>query len=307
MRTGVAPATHGWLAYVIYLREIGILTNAILLCPVWTRQRDLLIDWGLDPDTLVQVPSLAEHLSEQGITNRAVLASYLLGSTFSQILYRGVPKIRGHHQASDLWVQLRRALAKTRGKRAFITAYWSGLDTLAHAYGPETDLWAAEFRSVSHLLGREFLAELPAEDRKGTLLLITADHGQIHIPRGNILTADKDPELSQHLMVPVAGESRAAFLYPRQGRAELIRAYLESEFPGWFTILESGEMLDAGLMGSPVMDETRARAGQLLVLAHGDHALQRTDPGISLIGRHGGLSQQEMLVPLIGSRLEALP
>jgi hypothetical protein len=156
------------------------------------------------------------------------------------------------------------------------------------------------------LLEREFLAALPAEDREGTLLLITADHGQIHVPEEHIVTANEDPELSQHLLVPVMGESRAAFVYPRPGRAGIIRSYLKEMYPGWFVILDSVQALDAGLMGLPVVDETYARAGELFVLGRGDYALQRSQPDLLLTGRHGGLSAEEMLVPLIGTRLDAL-
>jgi predicted AlkP superfamily pyrophosphatase or phosphodiesterase len=306
LRTGRPPAEHGWLAYTMYLRELGIASNAILLCPVWTRETDLLVDWGLDLETLISVPSLAEWLARAGVVSKAVFYTGFSNSGFSTMLYRGVTETRLHHHASDFWVQLRHVLMETREQNAFISAYWSGLDTLAHAYGPDTDLWHAEFRTVSHLLATEFLADLPADVRQGTLLLLTADHGQIRIPPENILAADEDPELSRHLMVPIMGESRAAFIHPRPGRADTIRDYLESAFPGWFVVLDSIEALEAGLMGKPVADETYARAGELLVLSRGTHALQKSQPPVSLVGRHGGLTQEEMLVPLIGLRLEAL-
>jgi predicted AlkP superfamily pyrophosphatase or phosphodiesterase len=304
--TGRPPAEHGWLAYEIYLREVGIASNAIKLVPVWSRGNDQLLEWGLDAEQLVPLPTLAQHLVASGVQTKAILSAFLKNSGFSRLLYRGIDEIRGHVHASDFWVQLRHLLAQTRGQRALLTAYWSGLDTLAHAYGPQTDPWRAEFRSVSHLLEREFLDALPAEDRAGTLLLITADHGQLTIPREGILTANEDPELHQHLLVPIMGESRAAFVYPRPGRAGAIRHYLEDRFPGWFAVLDSAQALEAGIMGRPVADETYARAGQLLVLPRGNHALQRADPPVPLVGRHGGLTPEEMLVPLIGTRLEAL-
>jgi hypothetical protein len=306
LRTGCPPAEHGWLAYTMYLRELGIASNAILLCPVLTREPDLLVDWGLDLETLISVPTLAERLARAGVVSKAVFYTGFSNSGFSTMLYRGVTEIRLHHHASDLWVQLRHVLMETREQNAFISAYWSGLDTLAHAYGPDTDLWHAEFRTVSHLLAAEFLADLPAAAREGTLLLITADHGQIQIPPEDIVVAGEDPELSRHLMVPIMGESRAAFVHPRPGRTDTIRDYLESTFPDWFVVLDSTEALEAGLMGKPVADETYARAGELLVLPRGTHALQQSRAPVSLVGRHGGLTQEEMLVPLIGVRLEAL-
>ena len=59
-------------------------------------------------------------------------------------------------------------------------------------------------------------------------------------------------------------------------------------------------------MGKPVGDETCARAGELLVLPRGLHALQRARISVPMLGRHGGLTPGEMLVPLIGARLEAI-
>jgi hypothetical protein len=307
LRSGLAPAAHGWLAYTMYLREMGIAINAILLCPIWTRRQDMLADWGLEIGQLVNAVGLGEHLSAAGVATGAVLARHLQGSSFTKMLYKGVSRLEGHYLGSDLWVRLRELMAETRGRPAFLTAYWSGLDTLGHAYGPDTEHWLAEFRSVSELLRRELVEPLPAADREGTLLLITADHGQLTIPAEGIVTASEHAELGRHLMVPVVGESRAAFLYPRRGRREAVRDYLEEAFPGWFTVLDSAEALEAGLFGRPVLDETYARAGELLVLPNGDHALQADKPSVPLLGRHGGLTPEEMLVPLIGVRLDALP
>jgi predicted AlkP superfamily pyrophosphatase or phosphodiesterase len=306
LRSGRPPAEHGWLAYEMYLRELGIATNAIVLRPVWGGGSDVLLDWGLDLKKIVTVPTLPQRLAEVGIESHGVLANYLRKSGFSQMLYRGTAEIRGHAQASDLWVQLRHVLAETRGQPAFISAYCGSLDNVAHIYGPDSDSWRAEFRSIGRLLEHEFLAQVPAEDRESTLLLLTADHGQIRVPKEHIVTADKDPELSRHLQVPIMGESRAAFVHPRPGRAGAIRSYLEETFPGWFAVVDSAQALDAGLMGLPVTDEAYARAGELLVLGRGDCALQRSEPGGPMLGRHGGLSPEEMLVPLIGTRLEAL-
>jgi len=306
LQTGVAPGTHGWLAWEMYLREVGMAANGVLLCPIWSRHRDLLLDWGLTPETLVSTPTLASRLSAAGIETAALASRQFEGSGFSRMLYRGMGQMWGHFHASDFWVQLREILHETAGQRAFVSAYWSGVDTIGHGYGPGSAQSQAEFRAVGHFLGQEFLGRLSAAEREGTLLLITADHGQVHVPANQIVTADEDPELSRHLMVPVVGESRAAFIHPRAGRAEAVRSYLTGAFPDRFQVVGSAEALDSGLMGRPVSDETYSRAGDLLVLARGENALQRTRSRGPLVGRHGGLSADEMLVPLIAARLEAL-
>jgi len=250
------------------------------------------------------VPTLAQQLGKHRIETRAVYHAYFRDTPFSKMLYRGVKGVRTHHHASDFWTELRALLADTRGRRALLTAYWGGLDTVGHVYAPDSDAWRAELRTMAFLLEREFLDALPAADRKGTLLLVTADHGQIRVPPEQIVTANRDPGLSRHLLVPIMGESRAAFVYPRRGQAQAVRDYLETAYPGWFVVVDSPAMLHAGLMGEPVSDESYARAGELLVLPRGDHALQRAVPKVSLLGRHGGLTEDEMLVPLFGLRLD---
>lgn len=306
LATGRPPAEHGWLAYELYLRELGMAINAVLLCPMQTRKLDLLLEWGVDAASLVKLPTLAQCLAAAGVSAEAVLPAGFRASGFTRMVYGGFAHLRGHRTESDFWLQLRQALADTRGSSALIAAYWGGLDTIGHEYGPAAPHWDAEFRSVCHMLKQEFLARLPARDRDGTLLLLTADHGMIHIPPDQILTADEDIELHQHLQVPVTGESRAAFVYPRPGRKSRIRSHLTESYPGWFAVLESRDALDAGLMGQPVIDDAYARAGELLVLPRRDHALQSSRPKVSLIGRHGGLTRDEMLVPLVGARLDAL-
>jgi predicted AlkP superfamily pyrophosphatase or phosphodiesterase len=306
LRTGRSPAEHGWLAYTLYLRELGIASNAILLSPIWSRQSDLLVDWGLEPENLVTVPTLAQQLAANGVATHALFHRGFRDSGFTSMLYRDVKELHVHLHASDFWVQLRSLLAETQTGQVFVTAYWSGLDTLGHAYGPDTEQWEAEFRSITHLLEHELLSTLSAAQREGTLLLITADHGQISIPPDQVLSANDYPELGRHFMVPITGESRAAFIHPRPGQAGPIREFLENRFPGWFVVLDSVKALEAGLLGLPVTDETYARAGELLVLPKGNHAIQQKSPPVPTLGRHGGLSPEEMLVPLIGCRLEGL-
>ena len=307
LRTGQAPATHGWLAYELYLRELGVAANAIRLCPVWMAVDDLLVQWGLDLKRAIPSPAITEILSARHCSTHALLHQGLANSAFTKMLYQGVREIKVHFHASDFWTQLRHLLAANSSQSAFITAYWSGLDTIGHLYGHDTDAWEAEFRSVVRLLTDEFLTRLPAQAREGTLLLLTSDHGQIRVPYRRIVTAAEDPELHHHLLVPIMGESRAAFVYPRPGQADAIRTYLKARFEGDFTVLESAQALEVGLFGWPIADETRARVGELLVLPKGDRALQRARPRVSLESRHGGLSSQEMLVPLFGIRLEAIP
>jgi hypothetical protein len=70
-------------------------------------------------------------------------------------------------------------------------------------------------------------------------------------------------------------------------------------------VMPSSQLLEAGLFGpgTPAPD-TRDRLGDLIVITHQDAYLWWAAKPNPLIGRHGGLSAEEMLVPLLAFRLD---
>ncbi|MBN1249936.1 MAG: alkaline phosphatase family protein, partial [Anaerolineae bacterium] len=74
-----------------------------------------------------------------------------------------------------------------------------------------------------------------------------------------------------------------------------------------FVFLSRQQVLDAGLLGpGPVYDEVPFRLGDIIGIATGDGAFARTaEDAKRLVGRHGGLTPDEMLVPLLAVRLDA--
>lgn len=308
--TGRTPAEHGLLGYELYLREYGTLSNLIAVSPTFDGQREVLVEWGLEPASFLPVPDLAEQLKPQGIALRGLTYRNFINSGMSRIFRRGNDNdMRGYITLADLWTSLRHMLVESRPHNApeIIIAYWGGVDGVAHSYGPGTENWQAEVRSIVYSLEREFLRLLSPQDRDGTLLLITADHGQAYAPPEQATLLTEHPTLRNMLAVPPSGESRATYLFVRHGRVDDVRAYFAEHLPGKFVLVNSAEALAAGLFGPGTpAPETPFRIGDLLALARGQNTLQRGDKRPRLKGRHGGLTPEEMLAPLIGVRLDAV-
>jgi hypothetical protein len=82
--TGHSPAAHGVLAYEQYLRELGVAMSPLFFWPVHHRQRDSMAEWGIDEESFVPVPSIAQQLGEHGISTRTLISRAYANSLLCQ-------------------------------------------------------------------------------------------------------------------------------------------------------------------------------------------------------------------------------
>jgi len=305
--TGHSPAAHGVLAYELYLRELGVAASALFFWPIYHRQRDSLVEWGLESDEFVPVPGMAERLSAQGIDTYGLISKAYSESFLSRLHRRGIKKVSGFCAAADMWMELQRLMVKHPRKRLLLTAYWDTLDGITHQYGPDDEAWGVELHGISWMMERAFLDRLTPAQRKGTLLLLTADHGGLRTPARSAIQLDQHPTLRDALTLPPVGESRVPFLYARPDTIDHAYEYMRERLGEAFVTLTREQVLASGLLGpGQPAAETPHRLGDLVGLARGDHYLARANHQLKMRGRHGGLTPTEMLVPLLGVRLDAL-
>ncbi|MCP4538346.1 MAG: alkaline phosphatase family protein [Chloroflexi bacterium] len=310
--TGRTPLDHGFLGTKLLLGKQGLLANMLTLGPAIHRKPGELSKWGWDPEEFVTVPSLGQQLTNNGI--RAIAHTHLpfIGGDLTRIFLRGMENIRGHVDFSDMWINLRRALSQRPSSNTplFVSGYWGGIDNTAHVYGPEGEPFQAAIRHLDRSLKEDFLAALPTAAREGTLLIITADHGQTTTPPEQIVHLSDHPDLQRMLLIPPAAETRAAYLYVRPGQTESLRAYIAEHLNNRFLLLETEHVLNAGLFGplngTEPPPEIRARLGDMLLLAQDNSRLLFTKDPVPFHGHHGSLMAEEMLVPLLMVRLDAL-
>lgn len=178
-----------------------------------------------------------------------------------------------------------------RSGEPLIYAYYEGLDKVSHEYG----LGAAydeELRWIDHLVAA-LLEALPA----GTVLLVTADHGQVEV-------GDRVIELPNDVLTHVAmqsGEGRFRWLHARSGRGPALLDAATELLAGHAWIRSKDEAIEQGWFGPVVTDAAAGRLGDVLLAAKDDVAFHDTnDTGpYELVGRHGSLTEDEMLVPLL--------
>ncbi|MCZ7574147.1 MAG: alkaline phosphatase family protein [Ardenticatenaceae bacterium] len=304
LSTGEAPATHGLAGYTLHLRQMGALCDMIFFRFAVSERTGELIEWGLDPLTLVPVPSVGQMLGAAGVPTVPLLHASITKSPLSQIHYRGVERVVGHHGASHFWLQLREIISAHQGRRAYIAGYWGLVDELSHVHGPDTPPWETEWRTLQYFIEEEFIARLTPAERRDTLLILTADHGQVQNRLEDYVALSRQPELAQMLATLPAGEPRHASFFTRPGTQAEALTLLHQHLGRDFWAVPTDRLLDAGVFGPEVWPETRLRLGDVTVMSRDRRLLWWFPRKARFRGMHGGLLPEEALVPWMALRLD---
>ena len=304
--TATSPYAHGITGYEMWLKEYGMVVNSILHTPMSfkTGGVGLLENAGFDPEEFLPVPPLDTHLAEFGIEAHAFQHYSIINSGLSQMFFRDA-KRHGIASPADLWHSMLDLWQQPTDKKTFAWAYWSIVDSMSHSYGPDDPRNRSEFASFSRDFEEIFLNQLSAEQRKGTLVILTADHGQIETDRYDLhYELRNHPEFLEMLHIRPTGENRLAFLHVKPGKIEAVKQYVEHAWPGQFTLLDSLDAAEKGLFGPGEMHpDLPNRIGDLTAVANGEAFWWWGDRANPISGRHGGLGAQEMLVPFLAARL----
>ncbi len=179
-----------------------------------------------------------------------------------------------------------------RSGEPFVYAYYDGLDKVSHEYGLDVQ-YDEELRWIDQIVAR-LLEELPS----GTVLVVTADHGQVVVPPEDVIELPRD--VQTHVAMQ-SGEGRFRWLHARGGRAAALLEAAQGALGHRAWVRSRDEAMREGWYGPVVTDAAASRLGDVLLAAKGTAAF--FDPDDSgpyvLVGRHGSLTDDEMLVPLL--------
>lgn len=290
--TGVPPLQHGLTGWFTYFVELGAVLTVL---PFSLRLGQLSLDnSGLNPRDLSGEDSFFDHLS---VDSNIVTPSWIAGSSFNRA-FSGAARIRPYSNLKGLSKGIRTSVGSGR-QRSYTYAYWPEYDSISHTFGSESE------EAIKHLKQLDETFEQLLSMLKGTQtkLIVTADHGFIDSPDAQTIHLHEHPPLAETLAVPLCGEPRLAFCYVHADRAEQFEAYIGNQLSHACHLIPRQEMLDGnwfglGLAHSRVED----RIGHYALVMKENYKITGTLPGerpLHHLGVHGGLSEGEMMVPLI--------
>jgi hypothetical protein len=211
----------------------------------------------------------------------------LEGSAFTEAHLRG-SRPMGWRAASSIAVQVGQLL---RSGQKFVYAYYDGVDKIAHERG-FGEYYNSELRNADRLV-----ADVASELVPGSVLLVTADHGQVHVGQ-NTQTPHADV-LAR--ITHQSGEGRFRWLHAKSGAEQdlLDAAKQHHGHDAW--VVSRDEACEQQWFGKRVTDVARKRLGDVALLPFtGTSFDEPLDSGsYSLVCRHGSLTDAEIDVPLL--------
>jgi predicted AlkP superfamily pyrophosphatase or phosphodiesterase len=315
LNTGLTPQEHGLFEYYLYLKEVDRIVSTLSFEPLGFKRRNELADRGFDPKLLFSGNTIQNTLREAGVRTFVHIYTGYAYSSYSKVIFDGstiVPNLK----SSDLIVNLRKTLQKEEGP-AYFFVHLSNLDTIAHEYGPHSYEYRAELSVISYILQKELVEKIDRKTAEETLLLMTSDHGGVSIVPQNTTYLNGFPQVIENLQfgksgkrILPTGSPRDVFLHVREEKLRETRELLVQKVGGKAKIVETEEAIKAGLFGlGEVGSEFFDRVGNLLILPYGNETVwfeHIKGRRLNLLGHHGGLTEEEMLVPLAITKLNNL-
>jgi hypothetical protein len=288
--TGVAAQQHGLTGWFTWFRE-----TASVIAPLPFKARlggRQLNECGISPTDLFSLPPLFDTFK---VPSFVVSPKHIVDSPFN-VRHCGRAQRIGYDGSRQLFRAIE-AAASARSDRKFIYAYYPELDTLAHQHGIGSAQVADLFSRLDSLFG-EFLVNMRGT---GSAVLLTADHGFVDIER--TIELEKHPELAQTLLLPLCGERRVAYCYVQRGHEKQFESYVAEYLSDYAEIFESARLVEQEWFGiGEAHASLRQRVGDYTLVMKGRFTIKDWIKGEQRhhhVGAHGGVSEDEMLVPLV--------
>ena len=297
IHSGLPVAEHGLYEWHVYEPSLDRLVTPLLFSFAGDGMRGTLLG-QIDPDELFPTDSLYARLADAGIRSTVILPASIAGSAPNIALLRGT-EVLPFTTARDSLAVAAEALA---GGAAYAHVYLDEVDSLMHAVGTDDAAVDVVTRTTLDDVHR---ATFPA----GTLVLLTADHGMSPVdPEQTIYVNELWPELAAHLetgadgkpLAP-AGSCRDLFLHARDGEVEAVCAGLAERLDGIADVVPVAELVEERILAEP-SPRLSSRLANVAVLPRYGEGVYWHEPDRfvqRLHGQHGGLTPQEMEIPLV--------
>jgi Type I phosphodiesterase / nucleotide pyrophosphatase len=277
--TGLPPGQHGVVGFMSRIPGTDLLLDALR----WDQAVDPL-EWQVH-DTVFGRAAAA------GVAATVVSKRVFEGSGLTLASQRGAAYVGADTQGERI-----SATVRASSRPGSLTYVYEGeLDATGHVSGTRSWAWEHQLAMIDTFVQRVREALDPH-----AALVVTADHGMVDVTAAGRLDVDEHPELLQGVGL-FGGEARFRHLYCEPGTGLEVAATWRESLGSDAWVVTRDEAIGEGWFGS-VDPRVIPRLGDVMVASRGDFAVVssvRFPHEARLVGLHGSLSADEMLVPLL--------
>jgi Type I phosphodiesterase / nucleotide pyrophosphatase len=306
IHSGLPVAEHGLYEWHVLEPSLNRLVTPLLFCFAGDAAMDGLTAEGVAPDSMFPRASFYERLAQSGIAAHVAQPAAFAGSASSRCMLRG-STVHPFVTTTEALAAVGASLSAE--ERAYGFVYLPEVDSLMHHVGPDGEGVAALFESTLSAIGEAVRGNVfPA----GTLVLVTADHGMAAVsPERTSYVNVVWPGIAEFLALGAdgkplapAGSCRDLFLHVRPGEVEQVVGTLAASLDGIAEVHPVEQLVEQGLFGPAPSAALRARLADVVCLPYAGEAVYWLEAGRfeqRFNGQHGGLTPEEMDIPLVAS------
>ncbi len=308
--TGMPVGESGVFEWTYYEPKLDALFSPLLYSFGDTKERGTAAESGIPPESLYPTENIYPALSALGVEAHIFQHREFTPSPYSDVIMDGA-KVHGYYTLPEAMVNLRILLDASRQPR-YIGFYFGDVDGIMHEYGPVSAQARAEIETLLDTLLKQFLLPLKKHPRGETLFLLTADHGHVEVDPETTIYLNRDPRFSGvekffkrnqagNTLAP-AGSARDMFLYIQDDLLDEAQEFLQSRLLGKADVVKTQTLIEAGYFGENISKTFLSRVGNLVILSYRYQSVWWYEKGkheMNYYGHHGGLTAQEMEIPLI--------
>lgn len=277
--TGLTPGSHGLVGYTSRVPGTDHLINAL--------------QWPKDVDPIEWQPNKTafQRLTDAGASVTLVNKREFYGSGLTVAAHRGAEFVG----ADKVGERIAGAVEASRQPCSLTYLYDGDLDWTGHRHGVSSLPWLQQLAMID-AEAEQLRDALPHTTR----LLVVADHGMVDAATEHRIDVDEHLELRDGVAL-FGGEARFRHLYCARGALADVVATWTEVLGERAEVLTREDAVARGWFGT-VVPAVRPRLGDVVVAAKEDYAVVSSTDfpyETKLVGLHGSLTPDEMLIPML--------
>ncbi len=274
--TGLTPREHGLIEWFIYCKKID---DVIASLPMVIKETGESVD--LKKSDLFDGKPIFEKIKSNGINSFSYLPDYLVDTQYTKYSLSG-SEVKGYKFLGDLTAKVVSDMKKYDG---LFYIYLPFIDSVEHELGYDSieNSFSVEFLKIWLKFLKRKLGGIEHT------FVLTADHGQVKMSKFvNLRRFSFFNEIKF-----LTGSPRDLFIF---GDFDISK--LKKKLSNYATVIPSYEALN--FMGTGrISKKTKIRIGNFLILPKDSYFIWDKR---KFVGMHGGLSEEEIKIPLIIER-----